>query len=592
MEIAAEIGVALPERNEGKLGGLKSGIVFKPPLRRVILRGLKISWPQDADLRATFMKAVVKDLKGLNGSKVLSIVNSADRAEAWLSAIGLLLRSANMLETGKLEPRKTGIQAKKFSEANRLLLENTLKELTEHTQKKRFQKLARRWVSKGLINLAGYVDLLVPYTIILDGTSRLALVQSTSAPNWRNRDGSPLVSLLKQKNKLEVLRHIVRGTLGLYPVIDATHPNSTQLKMSKEAPDGWERSTEQEALRFFDKAQSIHEFSDGVKSFVGILSAVLSGNFKVILIDEPEAFLHPPLARRLGVELHKIAREQHAQVFAATHSPDFLMGCIQSGTDISIVRLTYKDTHAAARELKPEQVKRIMRQPLLRSTGVLSALFHDGAVVCESDSDRAFYQELNERLLEAGRGAKNVAFINAQNKQTLERIIKPLRDMGIPAAVVVDADVLSPGEDFSRLMMAAATDQSIRESLAATRDAFFRRCEAVVGGDKDVVKRQLKLRGLGVLPSQERLEFQDLLLRPLAERGIFVVPEGELESWLPSLAKGIGRSDKSKWLVKIFERLGEDPDRPEYIQPDQDGVWTFIDALAAWIAQPKLGMPV
>lgn len=32
------------------------------------------------------------------------------------------------------------------------------------------------------------------------------------------------------------------------------------------------------------------------------------------------------------------------------------MGCIQSGADVSIVRLTHKEGAATARELKPERV--------------------------------------------------------------------------------------------------------------------------------------------------------------------------------------------------------------------------------------------
>jgi predicted ATPase len=43
--------------------------------------------------------------------------------------------------------------------------------------------------------------------------------------------------------------------------------------------------------------------SDGVQAFVGIVCAVLWGDYRAILIDEPEAFLHPPLARKLGRQL-------------------------------------------------------------------------------------------------------------------------------------------------------------------------------------------------------------------------------------------------------------------------------------------------
>jgi AAA15 family ATPase/GTPase len=46
----------------------------------------------------------------------------------------------------------------------------------------------------------------------------------------------------------------------------------------------------------------ISDASDGVKAFIGILSELIAGDPKVILVDEPEAFLHPSLATTLGNE--------------------------------------------------------------------------------------------------------------------------------------------------------------------------------------------------------------------------------------------------------------------------------------------------
>ena len=83
-----------------------------------------------------------------------------------------------------------------------------------------------------------------------------------------------------------------------------------------------------------------------------------------------------------------------------------------------------------------------MRDPLLRSTNVLNALFHRGAIVCESDVDRSFYQEVNARLLVDSAGIRDSVFLNAQNKQTVRRLVEPLRKMGIPAVAVVDIDIL------------------------------------------------------------------------------------------------------------------------------------------------------
>ena len=88
-----------------------------------------------------------------------------------------------------------------------------------------------------------------------------------------------------------------------------------------------------------------------------------------------------------------------------------------------------------------------MRNPLLRSIGVLNALFYNAVIVTEADADRAFYQEINERLLLAKdpRGIDGCLFLNAQNKQTVWDIVRPLRELGIPAAGIVDIDVLKDG---------------------------------------------------------------------------------------------------------------------------------------------------
>ncbi|WP_434379952.1 AAA family ATPase [Melittangium boletus] len=595
-EIAADLGVTARDWRS-----IESVFQPQPDSNRFILHDISVSLPGDAQLRAEFIRAVATDFvvdSGFKHNLLMSAQNSDENNLADNIYLFGSILTDELTSKGKINILKLGIprhgtlqeEAERYkTEVQRIT--PIFRDLFDHIRSRRYRKIARRWILRKYINLGAYRKVLFPHTIILNGATRLALVKDTKAIDWRNRDGNLLANLLKNHKHLEKLRHIVHSALGYYPVIDTTHPKTTKLKFSKDHPQQRERSTSSEVIDYFDKARPIDAFSDGVKSFVGILSAVLSENHKIILIDEPEAFLHPPLARRLGVELHTLARENNAQVFAATHSPDFLMGCIQSGTDVNIVRLTFRDQQATARELKPEQVRDIMRHPLLRSTGVLGALFHDGAVVCESDSDRAFYQELNERLLAEGRGAQGVAFLNAQNKQTIERIIKPLRQMGIPAAAVLDIDVLSTGEDLSRLLMAAGTDPAIQASLTSARDKFFKRCMEHCGGTQDDAKKQLKQKGLQLLPERERAEFRSILFRPLEERGIFVVPEGELESWLPDVSHDMGRSEKSKWLVKMFERLGDDPAHPEYVKPGQQGVWSFLDSIAKWIAQPVLGIP-
>ncbi len=45
---------------------------------------------------------------------------------------------------------------------------------------------------------------------------------------------------------------------------------------------------------------------DGVKSFIGILISVMAAPFFFLLIDEPDAFLHPPQALLMGAMLAEL----------------------------------------------------------------------------------------------------------------------------------------------------------------------------------------------------------------------------------------------------------------------------------------------
>lgn len=220
-----------------------------------------------------------------------------------------------------------------------------------------------------------------------------------------------------------------------------------------------------------------------------------------------------------------------------------------------------------------------MRNPLLRSTGVLNGLFFESVIVCEADSDRAFYQEINERLLLQGdeRGINNCLFINAQNKQTVWDIVKPLRELGIPTVGIVDIDILKDGgQVFAKPLDGAFIPSLNHESFQNQRSAILK----ALGGTGQDMKRK---GGIQILPSGDR-EAAENFLDQLKEYGIFVVKKGELESWLSPLgATGHG----PKWLLEIFQLMGENPDVASYIKPSDDDVWDFIGQIKSWIGNPK-----
>ncbi|WP_163518369.1 ATP-dependent nuclease [Gelidibacter japonicus] len=428
-----------------------------------------------------------------------------------------------------------------------------------------------------------YINL---YTLRLDGTNRLNLLNEQNAGDLQSTPTNHLSHLFIDNDLRKELRRIIYEAFGKYYVIDPTNIGKLRVRLSDEEPksEREEKGWENEAINFHKKALLIDEASDGVKAFSGILTTLLAGDPKITLIDEPEAFLHPALSNKLGKEIGKSLRNSHKRLLVATHSSSFLMGCIQSAAPLNIVRLTYKNGVPTSRILPKEKILHLMRHPLLRSTGVLNGLFYETVIVTEADSDRAFYQEINERLLSESdsRGISNCLFINAQNKQTVWEIVKPLRELGIPAVGIVDIDVLKEGgQVFTKLLDGAFIPQLNHQPYHNQRKSLYDALNAT--------RQNWKINGGIDLLNGGDKEACSNFLNQLTDYGVFVIQKGELESWLKHLnASGHG----SNWLIDIFSKMGDNPEDANYTKPNNGDVWDFIGEVKKWVENPnKKGIP-
>jgi hypothetical protein len=377
-----------------------------------------------------------------------------------------------------------------------------------------------------------YSSFLSLFTLRLDGKNRLILTEEQPAGDLQHTSQNHLSHLFKNNEARAKLSRIVHDAFGKYLVIDPTNIGRLRIRLSPEAPkdEREEKGWDEAAVSFHSKATDISDASDGVKAFVGMLATLIAGEPKITLIDEPEAFLHPSLCARLGKEITSSLTMGDRRLFVATHSANFLMGCVQGGAQINIIRVTYNYETATARLLTKEKLTPLMRNPLLRSIGVLNALFYNAVIVTEGDADRAFYQEINDRLLQSGdrRGIEGCLFLNAQNKQTVWDIVKPLRELGIPAAGIVDIDVLKEGGTVWQKPMEGAFIPQIQHQAIATQRAALLRSFEQSGKD---MKRD---GGLDVLSGGDK-DACESFFRQLSEYGIFVVPVGEIEAWLVNL---------------------------------------------------------
>lgn len=190
------------------------------------------------------------------------------------------------------------------------------------------------------------------------------------------------------------------------------------------------------------KLPLLNEQGDGMKSYAGILFESIATNYNITLIDEPEAFLHPPQMRKLGETL---AKEVNGQLFVATHSSDILRGFLE-GTqgNVRILRIDRVDDINVVMEADENAIKELWEKPVLRYSNALEGIFHEQTIICEDDSDCRLINYVADYLSSNSvEHWKDTAYVPTGGKHGVPEVAKILRKMGVPIKAVFDIDFLS-----------------------------------------------------------------------------------------------------------------------------------------------------
>lgn len=307
----------------------------------------------------------------------------------------------------------------------------------------------------------------------------------------------------------------------------------------------------------------VHEQGDGIRSFLGILMTLIAGSQRILVVDEPEAFLHPPQAKLLGRKLAEAA-PTGLQVIAATHSADVVVGALEAtDTRVSIVRLTRVGTSNQVAELSHDKLRELWSDPFLRYSNVLDGLFHRGVVACEGDGDSLFFAAAFDYWLAArGLPPGEVLFTFSGGKAGLHKIASALGAVGVPVRLIADTDLLLDRNELARaltslghegtralelqrLIAADVQSRAMNPRKAYVADQLqdiFARCPdgaplpAVEAENARRLFRmtggadEFKRRGRSDLRGEARV-WADELLNLTADAGLFVLPDGELESF-------------------------------------------------------------
>jgi hypothetical protein len=336
-----------------------------------------------------------------------------------------------------------------------------------------------------------------------------------------------------------------------------------------------------------------------------VVLATLWGQTPLLLIDEPENYLHPPQIRRVAQFLAETARKKHRQVVVATHSSEFVQAAVQTSENVMVCRIERVGDVNKATVLSTDILRRMASDPVFGCVDAIEGFFHEGVVVCEGDRDCRFYEALLATAARRGQVGRplDLFFAHGDGRSALPELVRPYRDLGVPVAVIADIDLLGSEGEFKKTVEALGGDftrmrdsfRQVRQALERVAplmsrseflEAMRRTLDEISSTDdppsplaedeireirrcmKDVQKWSgAKKKGADVLEDPVKSECLDFLEK-CRDCGLFLVPVGELESW------ETGPGNKRDWCAQALGRMCEEedsfPDAVRFVLDVQD----------------------
>ena len=358
-------------------------------------------------------------------------------------------------------------------------------------------------------------------------------------------------------------------------------------------PPGKDELTKEFVDALLGSNVSLEAQGDGMRSFAAVTLHVLAARTHSIqLLDEPEAFLHPPQARLLGRYIAE-SKTGTSQLFIATHSTDVLEGLIEGGSDkVRIVRLRREGDVNHIKELNKQQTKTVTEDSLARFSHVFDGVFFEHVVICEADADCMFYQSFLSLPSISGDRRPDVLFVHASGKHRMAKLADTLRSLDVPVSVIADIDILNDENTFRNLFeKLGGNREEIEMSWKAISDHVVKRrpprnAEDVVSliakeledvsgkaefpkekerAIKDIFKdaspwSAMKSSGRPALSHGEPVNQFDSLCKKCSDDRLWIVPVGELEGFCRSIG-----SHGPGFVEKVLEKrdLETDPELRE-----------------------------
>ncbi len=380
------------------------------------------------------------------------------------------------------------------------------------------------------------------------------LTVSNALQRSNNPEKHPIYKLNKSETLAQKLSDYFRQAFGMDLVLNRNEMQSIPLHVGQ-APNtkNYTVAQQDDYYNQVKKLPKLQDQGDGMRSFASILLDTFTSDCTITLIDEPEAFLHPPQARVLGKMLAN-NNPLNRQLFIATHSEDFLQGLLDADNEnVTVIRINRVDNINRMNVLKNEEIKKLWSNPILRYSNILSGLFHEKVVVCESDYDCLFYQAVMNAMYEnKNEIAPDILFTHCGGKCRAKDVVAALKAVNVPVVSVCDFDLINQSSNLRPLIESFGVDwetmfsdnmKIIYDSMNAKKSKGYNAWE------------QIKKIGKVGFTGEEFAAYEHVesICKSI---GLFVVPVGEMECFVKSVNK-----EKKEWVYDILENynLATDP---------------------------------
>lgn len=306
-----------------------------------------------------------------------------------------------------------------------------------------------------------------------------------------------------------------------------------------------------EKLTYMENATQLRNEGDGFRSYVTILLTVMGAAKPILLVDEPEAFLHPTYAMELGKQLGTMLAKSNAlhNAFISTHSSYFLQGILDSAaSELSLIRLKRNGDESSFNIVDKGEIEALKNRSDY-SPQYIDALFSKKAILVEAPRDAIIYSAICDKISEID----NPIFVSTNGKDAFKGVKEFYTASGLPCRCICDFDIINDHAKFKNLMKAFSVDQDVRQRALDAADnlkkTYYNLAIQKTSNKKEIaslIKERYKKDVFIDIPDSLcqdcRNSFHDLV-----RFGIYVLTTGELESLFG--ACGIEHAhDSDEWL--------------------------------------------